>query len=357
MRTRLLALLACPECRYERLLLDALGQQDEEIVEGTLTCNSCGRHFPIIGGVPRLLPDALIGLLSRYHRAFFARHPVPVPGPVTDETVERTFAFYSFARPKLFSPRVDPALLAYWRRSLDIRVPAVATGPGRIMLDAGCGEGRYTYCLAEGGAEVVGLDLSEAVNQAYRRNRSNPRVHVIQGSIDHPPLRRGLFDAVVSTGVLHHLPNPERGFAALVPLLDAHGVVHVWVYGLRRMSLVYRLSHLRLLRRLLGHLSPHASYGASVPIALALHLLVFLPARMLDRWMPGIHVHPQLRDLAALPFKLHLGEVQDRIGVPITHYLSDDELRGWFESAGLSEVTIVQTGGGRGWSAWGARHW
>src|SRR5207245_282924 len=127
----------------------------------------------------------------------------------------RTLQFYSFARPKLFVPALEPELLAYWRRSLRTRLPALTHLTGRVGLDAGCGEGRYTYCLADEGAEVVGLDVSAAVNQAYRRNRANPRVHIVQGSIYQPPLRRGIFDFVMSTGVLHHLPDPDGGFDAL----------------------------------------------------------------------------------------------------------------------------------------------
>jgi uncharacterized protein YbaR (Trm112 family)/SAM-dependent methyltransferase len=353
MNTRLLQLLACPECAGDRLALDVLRQEAGDVVEGVLACDACRRRFPVIGGVPRLLPDALIGVLPQYHPAFFARYQMALPTQPQGDALARTLRFYSFARPKLFSAALEPELLAYWRRSLRTRIPALTHLSGRLGLDAGCGEGRYTYCLAEEGAEVVGLDVSGAVNQAYRRNRTNPRVHIVQGSIYQPPLRRGIFDVVMSTGVLHHLPDPEGGFDALVPLLHAGGAIHVWVYGLRRMSLVYRISHLTLLHRLLGRLSSRASYLVSVPLALALHLLVFQPTRVLDHTPARARIHPQLRELAALPFKMHLVEVHDRIGVPVTHFLTEQELRGWYERAGLAEIGVVQTGGGRGWSAWG----
>jgi hypothetical protein len=129
--------------------------------------------------------------------------------------------------------------------------------------------------------------------------------------------------------------------------------MHVWVYGLRRMSPVYRISHLTLLHRLLGRLSSRASYLVSVPLALALHFLIFQPVRVLDHTPARARIHLQLRELAALPFKMHLVEVHDRIGVPVTHFLTEQELRGWYERAGLVEIGVVQTGGGRGWSAWG----
>jgi hypothetical protein len=73
----------------------------------------------------------------------------------------------------------------------------------------------------------------------------------------------------------------------------------------------------------------------------------------LDHTPLRARIHPQLRELAALPFKMHLVEVHDRIGVPVTHFLTEQELRGWYERAGLTAIGVVQTGGGRGWSAWG----
>ena len=112
MNTRLLRFLACPECTGDRLALDVLGQKAGDIVEGVLACESCHRRFPVIGGVPRLLPDALIGVLPRYHPEFFARYHMLLPMPARRDAVARTLQFYSFARPKLFSPALEPELLA-----------------------------------------------------------------------------------------------------------------------------------------------------------------------------------------------------------------------------------------------------
>jgi uncharacterized protein YbaR (Trm112 family)/SAM-dependent methyltransferase len=354
MRSKLLQFLACPECTSAPLALDVFCQEGEEIATGVLTCSTCQRQYPIIGGIPRLLPDALIGTLLHYHPDFFARHHIPLRAQVRQDAIARTLTFYSFARPKLFVPELDHALLAYWQASLRMRIPEASQLAGQFGIDAGCGEGRYTYCLAEWGAEVIGMDLSEAVNQAYLRNRANPRAHIVQGSIYQPPFTRGSFDFVVSTGVLHHLPDPKSGFAALVPLLHSGGSMHIWVYGLRRMNLLYRLSHLTPLHHLASHLPPMVSYLLSIPIALVLHLLLFRPVRVLARaGLVTDHIPAQLYELADLPFRLHLAEVQDRIGVPLTHFLTEEELRGWFERTGFGDIVVVPTGGGRGWSARG----
>ena len=353
-RETLLQYLACPECGAASLTLTSFSTEGDVISAGRLACGSCLRLYPIIEGVPRLLPDGLMGALPAYYPDFFRRWDGALP-PVQDDQVARTLAFYSYARAKLFTDAPTPQLTAYWRQSLETRIPGIAELRGQVGLDAGCGEGRYTYCLAQAGASVIGLDLSCAVDLAQRRNGANPRAHIVQGSIYQPPLRREALDFVVSTGVLHHLPDPEAGFAALTPLLRPGGTARLWVYGLRQMSLVYRLSHLTLLHHLARGLSPRDSYRASVPIAVALELLLFQPGRLLAGTRYRERIPTQLRELAALPFGMRVAEVQDRIGVPVTYYLTSDELRQWFEHAGLQDVLIEATHGGRGWSARGQR--
>jgi SAM-dependent methyltransferase len=91
--------------------------------------------------------------------------------------------------------------------------------------------GRYLRVIGETpDAEVVGLDLSLAVNRARSESRHNPRVHVIQGNIMELPLRPGAFDHVYSIGVLHHTPDTKDAFRSIVPLAKPGGRVSIWVY-------------------------------------------------------------------------------------------------------------------------------
>jgi len=102
---------------------------------------------------------------------------------------------------------------------------------GKLGLDAGCGFGRHLHYATRYGAEVVGLDLSEAVLAAYRNNRESSRAHVVQGDIYRPPFARGTFDFIYSIGVLHHLPDPQGGFCALAPYIKPEGTLFAWIYG------------------------------------------------------------------------------------------------------------------------------
>ncbi len=48
-------ILSCPHCQGE-LELKMATDNDEEIVDGTLLCVSCGRSYQIEDGIPNLLP-------------------------------------------------------------------------------------------------------------------------------------------------------------------------------------------------------------------------------------------------------------------------------------------------------------
>ena len=73
--------------------------------------------------------------------------------------------------------------------------------------------GRYLKVLGEEpGAEVVGLDLSLAVNRARAENLQNPRVHVIQGNIMQLPLAVPTASTMctASASYITHLPPKKR---------------------------------------------------------------------------------------------------------------------------------------------------
>jgi len=48
-------IICCPTDKSE-LELEVTERDDEEILEGTLTCTDCGETYPIEDGIPNLLP-------------------------------------------------------------------------------------------------------------------------------------------------------------------------------------------------------------------------------------------------------------------------------------------------------------
>jgi len=125
----------------------------------------------------------------------------------------------------------------------------------KTCLDAGCGGGRYLVALARLGAKHVhGIDISaEAVAAATQRiaarhleNQADAR----QASVLDIPFPDATFDYVVSSGVIHHTPNPKKGFDELVRVLKPGGTLFLSVYG--RGGLIWMVNDIgRLIARVI----------------------------------------------------------------------------------------------------------
>ena len=58
MKRELMDILACPVCKGP-LSLTVTQEEEGEIVEGTLRCDSCDQTYPIEDTIPNLLPPSL----------------------------------------------------------------------------------------------------------------------------------------------------------------------------------------------------------------------------------------------------------------------------------------------------------
>ncbi len=184
MNREFLDLLRCPRCRAG-LRCDA----DE------LVCEACGARFPVIGGVPRLAGESYVESFGRqWNRYDVAR---------TEED-DATFQVKTGARPDALA--------------------------GKLVLDAGCGGGRYARLLGDRGARVLGVDLSSAVNKAAELCAGLDNVQIAQADLLDLPVAENAFDLVFSIGVLHHSPDPRRAFAQIARRVKPGGRLAVWLY-------------------------------------------------------------------------------------------------------------------------------
>ena len=55
MKESLMDIICCPLDKQE-LELDETESDEQEVLEGTLTCTECGETYPIEDGIPNLLP-------------------------------------------------------------------------------------------------------------------------------------------------------------------------------------------------------------------------------------------------------------------------------------------------------------
>jgi SAM-dependent methyltransferase len=101
---------------------------------------------------------------------------------------------------------------------------------GELVLEVGCGAGRFTEVLLECGARVVAVDASTAVDACRETCGDDPNLSIVQADLHALPFRPGSFDRVFCFGVLQHTPDPERAFRALVEQLRPGGLLAADVY-------------------------------------------------------------------------------------------------------------------------------
>jgi ubiquinone/menaquinone biosynthesis C-methylase UbiE len=92
--------------------------------------------------------------------------------------------------------------------------------PGCLILDLGCGTGRYLKLLRTATYRIVGMDLSDKMlARARQRITGRANVHLIQASASALPFRASSFDRVMSGLVIDHVASAERLFAGIAAVL------------------------------------------------------------------------------------------------------------------------------------------
>lgn len=109
------------------------------------------------------------------------------------------------------------------------------------ILDAGCGTGSSTDYLIHLNpeAEVTAIDISEkaleiAETRCHRSGviaKHAKSVKFLNLRLEEATQLEGEFDFINSVGVLHHLPEPEKGIQALAKKLKPGGIFHIFVYA------------------------------------------------------------------------------------------------------------------------------
>ncbi len=226
MNPALSPLLRCPRCR------SPLGEPSAD----ALPCPHCGASYPIRSGVPRLAGESYVSSFGRQWNRY------DVARPDEDDAVFRV------------KTGLNPD---------DLR--------GKLVLDAGCGGGRYARLLGERGANVVGVDLSDAVEKAASLCAEFRNVAIVRADLLDLPLADEAFDVAFSIGVMHHSPDPRGAFAQVASKVRPGGRLVVWLYRKNVMAQEWINSGLRAMTTrmppaLLERLCAGAGILGSVPV-------------------------------------------------------------------------------------------
>jgi SAM-dependent methyltransferase len=141
---------------------------------------------------------------------------------------------------RIIRERLDP-----FRTELTDAAVLRALGPcdGKVVLDAGCGEGYLARRFAGRGATAFGIDRSSGLIEAAAAaaGRAAGRSRFLVGDLRALPLPAGCFDAVVCNHSLNELRDLRPVFAEFGRVLKPGGVLvvlmlHPCFYGGRDAS-------------------------------------------------------------------------------------------------------------------------
>jgi SAM-dependent methyltransferase len=107
-------------------------------------------------------------------------------------------------------------------------VAAHAPSAPQLVLDLGCGTGRFTGLLADRfDARVIGVDPSASMLAEGRRKAVRGRVEFMQASAESLPLEAGCADLVFMSMMLHHLGDRARAAGECRRVLGSGGRIFV----------------------------------------------------------------------------------------------------------------------------------
>lgn len=214
---------------------------------------------------------------------------------------------------------------------------------GALLLDAGCGMGRYLRVAAEAGARVVGIELSGAVRAARALTGDLNAVSLVQGDLLRPPLAEGSFDHIYALGVLDHTPDPRRAFGALARLLKPGGRIAIWVYPRETPRVEWVMNAHRAVSTRLPLGALMLLSRATAPLGGLKRRLMASRHRIVQRIGVGLHA-------LTIGVSMHPDpevRVCDTLDWYAPRYLSRhtlDEVKDWFAEAGLVDVVDLSIG-------------
>ena len=297
LQTELPAILRCPDCS---------GLLEKE--NPALVCAHCGRRYPLENGVIQFVPseDYVTNFGFEWNR--YSRTQL--------DHEESRISEQTFIRKTGFSPQELS---------------------GKLVLDVGCGMGRFAEVASRWGAKVIGIDLSRAAEIAARNLADRPNVWICRADLRRLPFALESFDYIYSVGVLHHTPSCEQSFKSLIPFLKPGGAIAIWLYS--GYNKYYRMSD--VYRRFTTKLSPQKLHA----VCAAVDSLYYVHAAMRPIPLIGRYLSGMLNYLIPIPlYQSREWRVLDIFDWYSPQYQSKhtyEEVFRWFEECNLCNLRVL----------------
>ncbi len=246
MQESLLPLLRCPVTRTALTLkitkksYKVFNGESLEIIDEAVLYAEEDWVYPVIKGIPRLNVEAFLDHASFLNAAednydtlkekLLNKYQGLVSYAVkknkrTKASFTKEWSVYNYDKDHTWDAGDDGMVARFLRETGE----TTESLEGKIIFDAGCGNGKLETLIAANCHSIIAMDFANCIEEAYNRN-SFANVHFIQGDVQFPPVLFNYFDIVHCSGVLIHTNNTELSFSCIEPTVKDTGKLSVWLY-------------------------------------------------------------------------------------------------------------------------------
>lgn len=225
-------------------------------------------------------------------------------------------------------------------------LPDSLYAPNTIVLDVGCGTGRWTKYLAKKVGVIDAVDPSEAIFAADKFLSDCTNIRLTKATSEALPFADNTYDMVMSIGVLHHIPDTKKAMMDCVSKVKKGGYFYTYLYYSldnrgKLFKFIFQASN--LLRRGISKM-PTGQKKFTCDI---LAVIIYMPFVLMARFLHAIG----LKKIASrLPLSIYRdksffvirNDALDRFGTSLEQRFSKAEIHDMMSQCGLTEIRFSE---------------
>ena len=213
-----------------------------------------------------------------------------------------------------------------------------------VVLDAGCGSGRWSRFIAPKVHQIEAIDPSKSIFFAKKNNIDIKNIRFTHAGIENIPFENESFDFIFCLGVLHHIPNTKEALSELFKKLKIGGSILIYLYySLDNKSVFYNFlfKPINFLRILISKspkiikflICDFIAVFIYIPLKFLSRLLKFFFKNDFYKKVPLYYYHDK-------SFNIIRNDSLDRFGTPLEKRFSKNEIKEMLIKIGAKEIVF-----------------